>query len=135
MSRVGSGRVRRFSNVAGRGRVTLTRSDPRETMRPAKIPATCCTIHLQFVLIRTWIQKCKRGSPPPRYHTGPRRKIVSFVFFSAKGQGTVHVFFGSTFLSKRSPPAQHHANASHQLWGDRILCGAWLCAMSTFLSL
>ena len=32
ISRVGSSRVRRFSNLTGRGRVTLTQSDPREAI-------------------------------------------------------------------------------------------------------
>ena len=34
--RVGSGRVRRFSNFTGQGRVTLTRSDPRKVIRPVQ---------------------------------------------------------------------------------------------------
>ena len=34
----GSGRVRRSSNLMGRGRLNLTRSDPREVVRPVKSP-------------------------------------------------------------------------------------------------
>ena len=40
ISRVGSGRVRSFPNLTGRGRVTLTRSDPREVIQPVKSPGS-----------------------------------------------------------------------------------------------
>lgn len=66
ISRIGSGRAGRFSNLTGAGRVTLTGSDPRELIRPVQDPCFFYRIFMQHCLrvcqIPVHQHVCKAGT-------------------------------------------------------------------------